>query len=212
MLPTNGDTIPGLLVDNISRDLALAIEDGLIVGSRRAFASSQGMAKGHLPSVVGQMRHFHMNETFHQALQGADVNATAIRGNALVTGMSGMFKLARFNVKEGMWVNARRSQTRRHMALANKTIEPLVQLGFFDDYQRPDAAVAFFVGIFSGSLTEAPVSVDIAVPNRDMTGWLFRESITDFLERYEAAPAQEDLAKPKLKPNAQRRAKDGTAE
>jgi hypothetical protein len=207
----SGDTIPGLLVENVSRELVLAVEDGLVVGARRAFVSSKDMAKGHRPSVVGQLRHFHMNEAFHQSLEGAGIVCSPIKGNALVTGSSGMFKLARFNIKEGLWVNARRSQTRKHMALANRAIEPLVQPGFFDEYRRPDSAVAFFVGIFSGAPSESPSSIDIAVPNRDMSGWLFREPLQAFLERYEAVAKQEDLAKPKLKSHVRSRRKDGTA-
>ena len=208
----SSDTIPGLLVENVTRELVLAVEDGLIVGARRAFVSSKDMAQGHRPSVVGQLRHFHMNETFHQSLESVGVISSPIKGNALVTGTSGMFKLARFNIKEGLWVNARRSQTRKHMSMANRAIEPLVQPGFFDDYRRPDEAVAFFVGIFSGAPAESPSSIDIAVPNRDMTGWLFREPLSAFLERYEAVVKQQDLAQPKLKAHVRRRRKDGAGE
>ena len=45
-----------------------------------------------------------------------------------------------------------------------------------------------------------------------MTGWLFREPLSAFLERYEAVAKQEDLAKPKLKPHVRGRRKGGTGE
>jgi hypothetical protein len=78
-----------------------------------------------------------------------------------------------------------------------------VQHPLFDQYTRPSSAVAFFVSCFSGSPrvnADGPVSISIAVPDRDMRGWLFRESLTTFLERYEPTVGdQVDLAKPKLK-------------
>jgi hypothetical protein len=161
------------------------------------------MDDGHLPHVVGQLRHFQMNESFHRALAMGDASPTPIRGNGIVSGRSGVFRLARFNIPEGLWINGRRSQTRRQMSFANKAIEPLVQPELFDLYAPPSDAVAFFVACFSGSLhiqPESPLSVQIAVPNRDMRGWLFRESVGVFLQRYEHKPmVQDDLARPKLK-------------
>ena len=63
------DSIANLIVQNIARDLVLAIEEALIIGARRAYESSRNMQQGHFPSVLGQMRNFHMNETFSHALQ-----------------------------------------------------------------------------------------------------------------------------------------------
>jgi hypothetical protein len=45
-----------------------------------------------------------------------------------------------------------------------------------------------------------------------MTGWLFREPLSAFLERYEAVVKQQDLAQPKLKAHVRRRRKDGAGE
>jgi hypothetical protein len=89
------------------------------------------------------------------------------------------------------------------MSYANKAIEPLVQPELFDEYTSPSDAVAFFVACFSGSLhiqPDSPVSIQIAVPDREMRGWLFKEALNAFLQRYEQKPVlQDDLAKPKLK-------------
>lgn len=209
------ETIPDLLLRNIPRALVMSIEDALCAGAHRAFAAASGMDDGHLPHIVGQMRHFHMNESFHRALDVNDAATTGIRGNSIVTGQSGVFKLARFNTPEGFWINGRRSQTRRQMSFANKAIEPLVQPELFDGYIQPSEAVAFFVACFSGSLyvqPEAPVSVQIAVPDRNMRGWLFREPLDVFVERYEQQPvAQDDLAMPKLKKNIGKQNMDGTS-
>lgn len=203
MTATLRETVPDLLVRNIPRELVMAVEEALVVSAQRAHAAAKGMDEGHLPHVVGQLRHFHMNEAFHRALAMGDASPTGIRGNGIVSGRSGVFTLARFNIPEGFWINGRRSQTRRQMSFANKAIEPLVQPELFDQYASPSEAVAFFVACFSGSVhvqPESPLVVQIAVPDRDMRGWLFRESVGTFLQRYEHKPmSQDDLAKPMLK-------------
>ncbi len=208
------DSIPDLLQRNVPRTLVMAVEEALGVGAQRAHAASKGMHEGHLPHVVGQLRHFYMNEAFHRALAMGEASPTAIRGNSIVSGRSGVFTLARFNIPDGFWINGRRSHTRRQMSFANKAIEPLVQPELFEQYTAPSDAVAFFVACFSGSLhiqPESPVSVQIAVPNRDMRGWLFKEPLNEFLQRYEQQPSvQDDLAKPKLK-KIKKQGNDGSA-
>jgi hypothetical protein len=211
------DTIPDLLVRNLPREIVMGIEEALVVGAQRAFGAARGMDDGHLPSVVGQLRHFHMNEAFQRALVVGDGAPSPIRGNAIVIGRTGVFTLARFNVKEGIWTSGRRSQTRKQMSMVNQAIEPLVQPELFSDYVPPSDAVAFFVACFSGSLhiqPESPVSIQIAVPDRNMQGWLFREPIEAFLKRYDQKPAmmQDDLALPKLKKNISKQDKDGTTQ
>ncbi len=204
MTPLPRESIPSLLVRDLPRDLVMAIEDALSSGAARAFGAAHGTEDGHLPNVVGQLRHFKMNEAFHRALAANHATPTPIRGNSLITGRVGMFTLGRFNIPAGSWINGRRSHTRQQMALANEALEPLVQGGLFDPYRPPSEAVAFFVACFSGSLQvspDAPLSIHIAVPNRDMRGWLFREPLSAFLQRYEPASGevQPDLVKPKLK-------------
>jgi len=211
------ETIPDLLVRNIPRDIIMGIEEALVVGAQRAYVAARGMDDGHLPSVVGQLRHFHMNESFQRALAVNDASPSPIRGNAIVTGRAGVFTLARFNIKEGLWLNGRRSQTRRQMSMANKAIEPLVQPELFAEYEHPSEAVTFFVACFAGSLhiqPESPVSIQIAVPDRNMQGWLFREPIDAFAKRYDQKPVsqQDDLAMPKLKKNIGKQDKDGTTQ
>ncbi|WBY00672.1 alpha/beta hydrolase [Ramlibacter tataouinensis] len=199
------ETVPSLLSRHIPRPLVLAVEEALTAGAARAYAAAEGMQDGHLPHVVGQLRHFHMNEAFHQALALAEAQPTALRGNTVVTGRTGVVTLARFNIPEGFWVNGRRSKTRRQMALANSSIEPLVQHGLFTNYAPPADAVAFFVACFSGSIRvqpEGPVSIQIAVPNPQMTGWLYRAPLAAFIEQYEdqaPAAAVNDRAVPRLK-------------
>ena len=96
-------------------------------------------------------------------------------------------------------------------------IEPLVQPELFTGYQSPSDAVAFFVACFSGNLNirpESPVSIQIAVPDRYMRGWLFKERLDEFVKGFDQMPVgQHDLAvpKPKLKKNiGKQQDKDGT--
>ena len=208
------ETIPAFIVRNVSRSLVMAVDEALNAGAQRAYAAAKGMEEGHLPHAVGQMRHFHMNEAFHRSLEVEQADPTPLKGNSVVTGHAGVVRLARFNIKGYFWTNGRRSQTRRQMALANKAIEPLVQPDLFGIYRPATEAVAFFVACFSESLQEqpeTPISIQIAVPDPEMKGWLFREPLDAFLQRYEAKPSQADLAMPKLKRNIGKRDKDGTA-
>lgn len=199
-------TIAGLLVANIPREMPLAMEELLEAGARRAHAAAKGMADGHLAHVIGQMRHFHMNEGFAAALEGLGAQPTPIRGNRLVVGTAGIFRVGRFNITQGPWYNARRSVQRKMLAEANLHLEPLV-LG--DLYEQPKPITqgsAFFVCVFSSSVTrgEVPMSIEIAVPDSSMKGWLFRESLGRFLLRYNQATVQADKAKPTLKAERQR--------
>lgn len=99
--------------------------------------------------------------------------------------------------------NARRSKQRLIMAEANKAIEPLVIRDIFssEPIVPPATASVFFVGIFSPIVKQAerPLSIEIAVPDKDMKGWLFHEPIDLFVRRYVKQAAQEDKALPTLK-------------
>lgn len=90
--------------------------------------------------------------------------------------------------------------------MANLSIEPLVTPDLFDTYQPATKATVFFVGVFDRSMQDTaavPMSIDVAVPDHELKGWLFRMSTTAFLTLYESqtiADVQPDLAVPLLKP------------
>lgn len=199
----NAPTVAELLVQNIPRDLILAVDEALEAGARRAYMAAAGMHQGHLPNVLGQMRHFHMNEAYADALAASGIVATPLKGNSVVVGTSGIVRLGRFNLSHGVWNNAKRSKSRVVMAQANTAIQAIVLGDLFDEKRQVAAISAFFVSLFSGSLKvqpEWPLSVEIAVPDTNMEGWLFREPLSHFLQRYESgAPQQPDLATPKLR-------------
>lgn len=197
-------SIPDLLVQNIDRDLILAIEESLMVGALRAYECSKNMQFGHRPSVLGQMRHFHMNETFHRALEAKNASPTAIRGNEIVTGHSGIFTLARVNTSVN-WRNISRSKKRQAMSFKNINIQMLVQPELFAMFQPASEGFVLFLTEFHRSVCnspEIPVSIKIIVPSSDMKTCLFEEHLSVFLRRYEKQPMQQiDKAKPRLKKN-----------
>ena len=199
-------TIASLLTRNIPRDLIMGVEDALITGAKRGFSAGSDMNEGHRPHAVGQMRHFHMNETFRDALEVAGGNPSGLKGNRIVTGTSGIFTLGRFNVTNGVWNNGRRSRGRREMALANIAIEPLVTPDLFEKYKPASKATVFFVGVFesaNGGNASQPISIDVVVPDHQLQNWLFKASIRSVLALYEPEidNQQVDLAIPLLKSN-----------
>jgi len=192
----------------------MSIEDALRVGAQRAYSAAKEMDVGHRPSALGQMRHFHMNESFQLALLANGARPSPIRGNNVITGRSGIINLARFNSSLGSWNNSRRSLTRRQMSLANQAIAPLVFGDLFDEYEPPTDITVFFVSTFSGSILlepELPVSIHIAVPDAMMQGWLFKEDAQVFIQRYEQIPAQVDLVNPTLKTAKKQQNPDSSA-
>ena len=199
-------TIASLLVEHIPRDLIMGVEDALLVGAQRGTSAGAGMNPGHRSHAVGQMRHFHMNETFRDALEVAGTSPSQIMGNRVVVAKAGIFALGRFNISNGVWNNGRRSRTRREMAMANLSIEPLVTPDLFETYQPATNATVFFVGVFDRSVQDSvavPMSIDLAVPDHELKGWLFRMPTTEFLTLYDSqtvSDVQPDLATPILKP------------
>jgi hypothetical protein len=217
MLVLSKQSVPNLLVQNLPRDLVFGLEDACLSGAERAHSWARNMELGHRPTALGQARHLYMSETFHQALLAADANPTELRGNRIVTGAAGMFTIGRFNAKHGDWKGGFRSSTRRQMALANKALESLVQPDMFSRQTQVTQGVVFIVACFSGSLArqpERPEAIYVAVPDSLMSGWIFREPIEVFQQRYEATASTEqvDLAVPRLKAAVRRIANDGGKE
>ena len=198
--------LPKFLVENISRELVLAIEEGLLASSERAFLASQQANPGHQTNVLGQLRHFHNNEAFHLVLENHGLSPSPIRGNKIITSRSGIGVIGRFNSSEPTFSSGRRSKTRKDMASVNEVIQTLIQPTLFET-NATRQFVLFFVAEFNERMQEKPAAIWLAVPNSMMTNWLFCERVEDFLSRYELSTPQLDLATPTLK---KRIPKDGT--
>lgn len=201
MLQSRTSSIPDLIIANVPRDLVMGIEDAFDAGAMRAYNATKDLDKKHRKNALGQMRHFHMNELFSEALQVAGAEYAPLKGNGVVVGQAGMFKFSRVNMSSAVWNNCKRSTIRRKLAEANQAMTQLVQPSLFAP-QVITSGTFFFVACFSGSLSlqpECPLEIHIAVPDAKMEGWLFREPLKQFLARYDEAPQQIDLATPKLK-------------
>lgn len=201
MVPKPSHSIPDLIMANVPRDLLMGIEDALDAGALRAYLATKDLARGHRKNALGQMRHFHMNELFNEALMAAGAEMVPLRGNGVVVGKSGLFKLSRLNISETAWNNSNRSVTRRKLAEDNQGMAHLLQPSLFGPVDI-NAGTLFIVACFSGSLShhpETPLRIYLAVPDESMDGWLFREPLDRFIARYDEAPKQVDLAQPKLK-------------
>lgn len=198
------------LMRALTLDNLLRIEEALLVGVERADLEANGRDEGHLPSVRGQLRHFHQNELFHQALVMSGAQPSPLRGTSLVVGGMAGVTIARMSAKDGPWVkNGSRSKLRKQLASINQHAQQLLQPDLFETETRElSSMTAFFVTVFGAE----GVRIEVAVPDPEMKGWLFREPVSEFVKRYVWAAEQEqaDLAKPTLKRQALRRDKDGT--
>jgi len=205
--------IPGTLVQNLTKDLVMGINESLYAGAERAYVRAKHDATGHRSSILGNMRHWCMNEEFYKSLLANGCTPSPLKGNNLVTGKSGIFNIGRINDNNVSWNNLTRAKTRQRLAEHNRFIESLVQPSLFGDPDDIPTATVFFLARFSGSFSEqpeAPLSIELVVPSHDMRSWLFREDIAQFLTRYDQAISQSDKALPKLKSNKIK--KDGTEE
>ncbi|OBY90997.1 hypothetical protein A6723_020515 [Pseudomonas sp. AU11447] len=197
-------SIPDLLIANVPRDLVMGVEDAFDAGAMRAYLATKDLSKKHRKNALGQMRHFHMNELFSEALLAAGAEHAPLQGNGVVVGQAGMFKFSRVNMSSTVWNNAKRSSIRRKLSEANQAMTHLVQPSLFTP-ETITTGTFFFVACFSGSLhhqPEQPIQVFIAVPDAKMEGWLFREPLKQFLARYDEVPPQVDRVTPTLKSGA----------
>ncbi|ROM72138.1 hypothetical protein BK653_09735 [Pseudomonas brassicacearum] len=201
-MPLNPDAIAALLIDEVPRDLVMGVEDAFAAGALQAYAMTKDVRKQR-KVALGYMRHIEMNERFSDLLEAANAELVPVQGNRVIVGKAGIFKFTRLNMTTTNWNHASRSTIRRELADANQAISELAQLSLFES-QKVEGGAFFFVARFSGSLhhqPEKPLQIYIAVPTPKMDGWLFREPLAQFLERYDAAPKQIDNVTVTLKTN-----------
>lgn len=194
-----------LIIKHVQRDVLMACEDAYYNGDQKGRSESSSFAKGHCPSAAGQIKHFRINEAFHEALEAQGAEPTPLKGTQLVVGRSGFFNIARLNVPSHKWVSLRRSSTRKKLAELNDDIKrTYVQSDFFADATMPSGGTIFILGVMDGidsngiaQLTQ----VMIALPAPDMKSWLYKSTVSDFISLYDqpASSIQVDNAQPKLK-------------
>lgn len=200
-----------LLVHHIPRDALMACEDAYHNGDIKGRTQAAAFAKGHRPSAAGQVKHFYINEAFHEALQAHGAEPTPLRGTRLVVGRLGIFNIARLNVPGHKWVSLRRSATRKMLAELNHSIErKYVQSDLFTEAAEATGGTIFILGVVDGIDTNGIAQltqVMLALPAPDMKSWLYMSTIADFLRLYDQpnAVVQPDNALPKLKTQPKKR-------
>lgn len=206
------DDIATVLREHLTPQLLLSIRDALTSGATRAHASVNLRHKGHMASAVSQIRHFHMNEAFHRALEENGASPTPPSGNTIVTARAGILTTARLNTTHNPLASARRSSSRRLLAKANDVIGRLAQPDLFECRAPVTAATVFFIATFADYKSALPASLHIAVPDKNIRHWLFMEELDNFINSYTEQPmAQPDLAVPRIKRSAAaRQRKKGT--
>lgn len=215
---TIDNDIASLIMEDLSKDTLMAIEDAFNAGAKQAYNDSSKASKGHLANLMGQNRHFFMNETFHAALTSSSVRVNPLAGNSIVVGEVGKLRLVRMNIPQGRWEQARKSRLRKELVKTNKMLLDCYQVNLFEEntsiecqYENIESLAVFFIAYFNGYISEdakTPYSIEIVVPDHQCRTLLFRENINSFQERYNvAAIEQEDKAFPKLK---EKIAKKGT--
>lgn len=206
-LPSKGQTeLEKLIVGNIPRDALMAFEDAYYGGDQKGRVHAAPFAEGHRPSAAGQVKHFHINEAFHEALTAHGANPTPLRGTRLVVGRLGIFNIVRLNVPGHKWTNLQRSATRRALAELNEHIQrKYVQADMFADGGREVAEATIFVlgvmdGIDANGISQLTHCM-VAIPASDMQSWLYLKTMAEFLTLYDraASNSQIDKAVPRLK-------------
>jgi hypothetical protein len=194
-----------LIVSHVPRDVLMACEDAYYNGDEKARAQASAFAKGHLPSAAGQVKHFYINESFHEALMAHGADPTPLRGTQLVIGRLGIFNIARLNVPGHQWVDLKRSKTRANLASFNDDIKrKYVQSDLFMQAAEPCGGTIFIVGIMGGidaNKISQLTDVLITLPSPDMKSWLYKRTISEFLSAYDQQNSivQPDNALPTLK-------------
>jgi hypothetical protein len=194
-----------LITKHIARDALMAFEDAYYDGDQKGRVQASAFAQGHRPSAAGQVKHFHINEAFHEALVAHGANPSPLRGTRLVIGRLGIFNIVRLNVPGHKWTNLQRSATRKALAELNEHIQrKYVQGDLFSESREIAEATLFILGVMDGLDANGVAQLThcmVALPAADMKSWLYLKTMAEFLKVYDRAPAdsQADNAMPKLK-------------
>lgn len=206
----NPEQLERLIVEQIPRDVIMALEDAYKSGDERGRMVASEFAKGHRPSAAGSAKHFHINETFHEALVAHGAEPTPLRGTRVVVGRVGIFNVLRLNVPGHKWFKLDRSATRKRLAQLNRSIQHhYIQPSLLDEeVPLPASGTIFVLGVMDGQDSNGVTQltqVMIALPAPDMQRWLYKKSVAELLDVYDSPETvvQPDNVRPQLKPQPQ---------
>lgn len=102
---TKSESIGDLLVQHIPKELILALQEAFLIGSTRAYHGVEHTHPGHVKNVLGQLRHFELNEAFHTVMQSHNLEVSELKGNNIVVAKSGISVERQQTMKNGMQLN-----------------------------------------------------------------------------------------------------------
>jgi len=194
--------IADLIVEQVPKQLLMAIIDAVYVGSIRAYDASKKKSQGHRATALGFERYLNLNETIHEVFEANGCSPEKLSGNRIVEGHIGIFTIVRESYNDNRWKRLFRSKRKQTLIAENSFVERIVQPDLFSNGTDVPKATLAIVCRFSGTLQnqpEAPLSIELVVPSSDGKQWVFHEPLEVFLTRYDIAPSQEDKAFPGLK-------------
>lgn len=197
----SAEKLSQILIGALPRDLVVTVETQLIGAVERARVPARGLDKGHRAHIEGQFRHALCNEAFRDALAECGIEHNDINGCGIVIGALGPNRYARVHTNAGPSINnVSKSKTKRALARRNNVIPLYIQPDFLRPEALPDDPdlTIFFLTRTGRSVDDTVVEIVVTNAEMDLKNPVFRETVAQFLRRYEVARPL-DIAHPKLK-------------
>lgn len=209
------EKIGDLLSSSVQRDFLLNLEQMIPSALERVRKFSEEFMAGHRPSVLGQVRHFALNEALVRCLDDSGIPHPPLRGNAIMIGKIGVVTLARVHMGQSQWDNSRRSKTKVKLCKPNHLAKRLVHPDMFDGEivvaDIPEVTV-FIVTEGDGTNGAAPIYLVVPDETMDLRNPVFKEELSVFMQRYQQSQDIADKAFSKLKPGVKKLDKQGNDE
>ncbi len=210
------EKIAELLASSIPKDVLVDYDHY----AQEALASAKKVgamhAAGHRSSGVGYNLHLFLNDALAQALENASVPHPPLRGNAIVSGTTGLVTLMRIHRSQVLWDNAGRSKGKRKLCQRNKPVTGWFQPDLLREEEslvedRPEFTASL---VTQGSSASDRLEIYVVVTNdqMDLRNPLFQEPLSQFIQRYERVPGIVDKAHAKLRKAAKKADNSGGTE
>lgn len=212
MSASGQEKIGDLLSSSITRDFLLNLEQMIPSALERVRKFGDGFLAGHRPSVLGQVRHFALNEALVHCLDECGLPHPPLRGNAIMVGKVGLVSLARVHMGQSQWDNSRRSKTKVKLCKPNYLAKRLVNPDMFEDeplIEDIPEITAFIVTEGDGANGIAPIYIVVPDETMDLRNPVFKEDLPVFMRRYQRSQDVVDKAFSKLKAGVKKLDKQG---
>ncbi|MGY1519002.1 hypothetical protein [Luteimonas sp. A482] len=215
MLDSPKEKIAELLTSSVRKDVLVDYDHF----AQEALASAKKVgamhAAGHRSSGVGYNLHLFLNDALAQAFGNASVPHPPLRGNAIVSGTTGVVTLMRIHKSQVQWDNAGRSKGKRKLCLRNEAVTGWFQPDLLREgssvVEEPEFTASL---VTQGSAASDRLEIYVVVTNdqMDLRNPLFQEPLSQFIQRYERMPGIVDKAHAKLRKAAKKADNSGGTE